>query len=199
MAAILMSKFNVKPDVTPEVNHNRIRSHNQRCISVFVSMLYLKRCLRYDDLKIWPIYRPDDVISDVINTKNNSSLPRSTYHMWTKFGDDLTICSRDMVRQRHKQTNIHTNKQTDQHTCQNVILASNKTRLEKSIYAICNILLHDGNTTYIFYGCYSILTPIVIIAPKGSLYDTLNMVGELWWHITQVKTRGNPGLKIRQH
>ena len=33
MAAILMSKFNVEPEapeVTPEVNHNRIMSHNQR-------------------------------------------------------------------------------------------------------------------------------------------------------------------------
>ena len=39
MAAILTLQETFLPEVIAEVDHNRKMTHNQRCISVFVSML----------------------------------------------------------------------------------------------------------------------------------------------------------------
>ena len=54
------------------------KMHNTKgYILSFWSTFYLKNWLSYGNFKIWPIFGADDVIDDVINTKNYTHVARS--------------------------------------------------------------------------------------------------------------------------
>ena len=83
----------------------------------FWSTFYLKTWRSYGNFKFWPIFGPDDVIDDVINTKNYTDLARSKIHIPVKFGVDCSNGATCIVTITDKQTNRQTDKPSDEHTC----------------------------------------------------------------------------------
>ena len=79
----------------------------------FWSTFYLKNWRSYGNFKFWPIFGPDDVIDDVINTKNYTDLARSKIHIPVKFGVDCSNGATCIVTITDKQTDKQTNRQTN--------------------------------------------------------------------------------------
>ena len=71
----------------------------------FWSTFYLKNWRSYGNFKFWHIFGPDDVIDDVINTKNYTDLARSKIHIPVKFGVDCSNGATCIVTITDKQTN----------------------------------------------------------------------------------------------
>ena len=92
------------------------KMHNTKgYILSFWSTFYIKKLRSYGNFKIWPIFGPDDVINDVINTKNYTDLARYKIHIPVKFGVDCSNGATCIV-------NI-TDKQTDERAIGDCILA----------------------------------------------------------------------------
>ena len=72
--------------------------------------------MSYDNFKIWPIFRRDDVIDDVNNTKNYTDLARYKIHICAKFGVDCLNGATCIVNITDKQTDKQTDRQTVKRT-----------------------------------------------------------------------------------
>ena len=112
MAAILRSGRSFKPEVVPEVESYFKIGHTILYILSFWSTLQLKNWQSYGNFKIWPIFGPDDVISDVINTKNYTHVARPKIHICAKFGVDCCNGATGIVNITDPQTDKQTVKRT---------------------------------------------------------------------------------------
>ena len=90
------------------------KMHNTKgYILSFWSTFYLKNWRSFGNFKIWPIFRPDDVINDVTNTKNYTDLARYKIHIPVKFGVHCSNGATCIVNITDKQTDWQTNRQTN--------------------------------------------------------------------------------------
>ena len=113
------------------------KMHNTKgYILSFWSTFYLKNWRSFDNFKIWPIFLPDDVINDVINTKNYTDLARYKIHIPVKFGVDCSNGATCIVNITDKQTDKQTDRQTVRRTYlpKLKILASKKAINNSYIY-----------------------------------------------------------------
>ena len=113
MAAILRSGRSFNPEVVPKFGSCTKIGHAHPYILSFWSTFSLKNWRSCGNLKIWPIFRPDDVIDDAIHTKNYRALARFKIHICTKFGVDCLNGATNIVNITDRQTNTQTNRQTN--------------------------------------------------------------------------------------
>ena len=124
MAAILRSGRSFKTEVVPEIESYTKIGHVISCVLRFCSTFYLKYWRSYGNFKIWPIFSCDDVINDVINTKNYTDLARPKTHICVKFGVDCFNGATGIVNITDKQTDRQTDRWKGNrrlHTCQNYL------------------------------------------------------------------------------
>ena len=91
--------------VSPVVEHLGKKAKSMPYILSFWSTFQLKNWWSYGNLKMWPIFGPDDVIDDVINTKKYTPIARSKIHICTKFGVDCLNGVTSIVNITDPQTN----------------------------------------------------------------------------------------------
>ena len=88
-------------------------SQEHCCILSFWSTFQLKNWRSYGNLKIWPIFWPGDLVPWPTYLSMSHTGTAHPFHMWTKFGDDMSKRSWVMLDKTDRQTD----KPTNEHTC----------------------------------------------------------------------------------
>ena len=107
-------------------------------------MFQLKNWRSYGNLKIWPIFWPGDLVPWPTYLSMLHTGTADPFHMWTKFGDDMSKRSWVMLDKTDRQTDRQTNRQTNILANFFEILASNNRWVSMSTS-------HHGNIYIIFF------------------------------------------------